>query len=174
MTHLRRLVASLSLVAIITALGAACQPSGESDSAEPHLVGGSDVERGRYLAIIGGCNDCHTDGYLEREGDVPEADWLMGSALGWRGPWGTTYARNLRLTVQGLSEDEWVTTLRTRKTMPPMPWSNVNQLAESDARVLYRYIRSLGSAGEPMPATVPPDQEPTTPYFMLEPVVPER
>ncbi|MDX1487796.1 MAG: hypothetical protein R3268_06320, partial [Acidiferrobacterales bacterium] len=55
------------------------------------------VERGRYLSVIAGCNDCHTSGYLWSNGDVPEKDWLTGDTLGWRGPWGTTYAVNLRL-----------------------------------------------------------------------------
>jgi hypothetical protein len=36
----------------------------------------------------------------QREGNVPEKEWLMGSgAQGWRGPWGTTYASNLRINV---------------------------------------------------------------------------
>ena len=77
----------------------ACQTPTPQDQGEPHLTGGTDVERGRYLAIIGGCNDCHTDGYLQTEGDVPEEQWLLGSPLGWRGPWGTTFPPNLRLAV---------------------------------------------------------------------------
>jgi mono/diheme cytochrome c family protein len=136
------------------------------------MAGGSELERGRYMAIMGGCNDCHTDGYLQTEGNVPEDQWLLGSPMGWRGPWGTTYPRNLRLTVQRLTEDDWVTLLKTRKALPPMPWMNVNQMAETDARMLYRYIQSLGAGGETMPAPVPPDQEPTTPYLNLIPTMP--
>jgi mono/diheme cytochrome c family protein len=55
------------------------------------------VKRGRYLVQIGGCNDCHTAHYPEKGGKVPEAQWLTGDALGWQGPWGTTYPTNLRL-----------------------------------------------------------------------------
>jgi hypothetical protein len=47
------------------------------------------VERGRYLVSIAGCNDCHTANYPVRGGKVPEAEWLTGDALGWRGPWRT-------------------------------------------------------------------------------------
>jgi hypothetical protein len=135
-------------------------------------VGPSPVEAGRYLVIISGCNDCHTDGYLQTEGDVPEERWLTGSPVGWRGPWGTTYAANLRLTVSEVSEDEWVAILKDRKALPPMPWMNLNQISESDARLLYQYIRSLGVAGERMPAALPPDEEPTTPYVSLAPILP--
>jgi mono/diheme cytochrome c family protein len=136
-------------------------------------MAGSDVEAGRYLVIMGGCNDCHTDGYMQSEGNIPEESWLAGSPVGWRGPWGTTYARNLRLLVQDLSEDAWVTTLRERKALPPMPWMNVNQMSATDARALHRYIRSLGPTGERLPTIVPPGQEPTTPFILLEPVAPE-
>ena len=52
-----------------------------------------------------------------------------------------------------------------------MPWSNINQMAESDARVVYQYIFSLGAAGEVMPTALPPDVEPTTPYLSLFPVI---
>ena len=51
------------------------------------------LERGRYIAEIGGCNDCHTEGYAMANGKVPESEWLKGSVLGWRGPGGTTYAQ---------------------------------------------------------------------------------
>ena len=58
------------------------------------------IERGRYMAITGGCNDCHTAGFAPNEGKIPEKDWLLGSGpLGYSGPWGTTYATNLRLLI---------------------------------------------------------------------------
>jgi mono/diheme cytochrome c family protein len=66
------------------------------------------VAQGRYLVMMSGCNDCHTHGYMQLEGKVPEPDWLTGESVGWHGPWGTTYPINLRLFVQGLSEDTWV------------------------------------------------------------------
>ena len=57
------------------------------------------IEHGSYLVTVGGCNDCHTAGYAESAGEVPESDWLQGDSLGWQGPWGTTYATNLRLQL---------------------------------------------------------------------------
>lgn len=164
----------LAVLGLVGGLATGCQLRGDSAGAGsgPRLTAASDIEAGRYLSIVGGCNDCHTDGYLQSEGNVPEQQWLAGSPVGWRGPWGTTYPKNLRLTVQDLTEDQWVATLRERKALPPMPWMNVNQISESDARVLYRYIRSLGPVGERMPAPVPPDQEPTTPFISLVPVTP--
>lgn len=127
------------------------------------------AEAGRYLVVIGGCNDCHTDGYLMTEGKVPEEDWLAGSPIGWQGPWGTTYPSNLRLRVQEWTEDQWVATLKNRKGLPPMPWMNVNQMREEDMRAVYAYIRSLGPKGEHMPLAVAPGKQPVTPYLSLFP-----
>ncbi len=125
------------------------------------------VDRGRYLSMTSGCNDCHTPGYLLSEGKVAENLWLTGDRLGWRGPWGTTYAPNLRLFVKGMTEEQWVAIARTLKTRPPMPWFNLNKMHAEDLKALYQFIRYLGPGGEAAPAYVPPDQEPKTPYALF-------
>jgi mono/diheme cytochrome c family protein len=125
------------------------------------------VERGRYLSKIGGCNDCHTPGYLLSEGKTPEKLWLTGDSFGWRGPWGTTYPANLRLFVSSLTEDQWVSTAKSLKARPPMPWFNLNAMEENDLRALYQFIRYLGPDGAPAPAYVPPDKEPNPPYALF-------
>jgi mono/diheme cytochrome c family protein len=122
------------------------------------------VKRGRYLVQVGGCNDCHTPAYPEKGGKVPEAQWLTGDALGWHGPWGTTYATNLRLYLQDLTEEQWVKKARSLQARPPMPWFNVQAMTTSDLRALYRYIRHLGPAGKPAPAYLPPEKTPPQPY----------
>ena len=124
------------------------------------------LERGRYLVMIGGCNDCHTDGYAPSGGNVPERDWLLGSGpLGFRGPWGTTYAPNLRVTASTMTEAEWVKYAKSLKTRPPMPWFNVNAMTEADSRAMYRFIGSLGAVGRPAQAYVSPDTQPNPPYI---------
>ena len=40
---------------------------------------GPSVARGRYLAKIAGCNDCHTPAYAMRGGDVPEESLMLTS-----------------------------------------------------------------------------------------------
>jgi mono/diheme cytochrome c family protein len=131
------------------------------------------IERGRYLVVIAGCNDCHTPGYLATEGQTPEDLWLTGDTFGWRGPWGTTYGANLRMVLQGLSEDQWVTLAKNLKARPTMPWFALNQWKEEDLRAIYQYIRHLGPGGGPAPAYVPPDQEPDPPYAIFPPPPPE-
>lgn len=133
----------------------------------------SDIERGRFLMRIGGCNDCHTAGYIEQQGQVPEAQWLAGSPVGYQGPWGTTYAANLRLKLAEMSQAEWLVAARQQR-LPPMPWFNLATLDDADMLAVYRYIRSLGPAGEPAPAYVAPGGLVTTPYIVFVPQEPER
>jgi mono/diheme cytochrome c family protein len=143
-------------------------------SAEPHAgkpgtgvkqADRKQIDRGRYMLIVGSCNDCHTAGFAPSDGKVPEKDWLMGSGpLGYRGPWGTTYAPNLRVTAGRMTEDQWVKFSKELKSRPPMPWFNLNQWAESDLRALYQYIKHLGPEGEPAQAYLPPDKIPKPPY----------
>lgn len=125
------------------------------------------VERGRYVAQIAGCNDCHTAGYAMSGGKVPESEWLKGDALGWNGPWGTTYPPNLRLFMAKISEDDWVKYARTTQLRPPMPWFALRDMTDADRRSLYRFIRSLGAPGAPAPAYLPPGQTPKGPYVQF-------
>jgi hypothetical protein len=129
--------------------------------------GDPQIERGRYVAMIAGCNDCHTANFPQSGGKVPETEWLKGDRMGWKGPWGTTFAPNLRLFMQKLTEDEWVRTARTLNTRPPMPWWALHAMNETDLRALYRFTRALGDPGSPAPAYLPPDKPPAAPYVEL-------
>lgn len=122
------------------------------------------IERGRYVVLIGGCNDCHTAGYGEANATTPESERLKGDTLGFRGPWGTTYPTNLRLSIGKMTEDQWVKYGKTLMTRPPMPWFNIRGMTDADLRALYQYVRSLGAAGTPAPAYLSPDKQPKPPY----------
>ena len=127
-----------------------------SDPGDAPLDRNAMIKRGRYLTVIGSCNDCHTHGYAERAGEVPEADWLTGDALGWQGPWGTTYPPNLRRLMAALEEDEWLTYAKTVQLRPPMPWYQLRAMTDDDLRAIYHFVRALGPAGAPAPAYLPP------------------
>lgn len=115
------------------------------------------VEFGEHVSIIGGCHDCHTVGYNESGGQVDPNVALMGSPAGFEGPWGKTFAKNLRLTIATMSEDDWVKFSDTFKAAPPMPWYNVHAFTDIEARSLYQYIKSLpGGTGDQAPAAIPP------------------
>ena len=129
------------------------------------------VARGAQIAIIGGCHDCHTPGYSETGGMIDPNVALAGNPVGFEGPWGTSYAKNLRLIVQPMSETDFVQYAKQFTAMPPMPWFNVHAMDETDLRSLYQYIKSLGAAGMPAPNAVPPGQKPKTPYNVYAPPI---
>lgn len=127
------------------------------------------IKRGRYLTIIGGCNDCHTAGFAASGGKIEEKDWLLGDPMGWKGPWGTTYALNLRKLISGLDRKAWLALSRASSARPPMPSYILRTMTEDDLLALFEFIKSLGDGGVTMPAALPPGVAPKTPYFLFEP-----
>ena len=162
-TLMAALIATTSLSIGPVAIGIA-EAQAVKAAAAPTAAASKLIERGRYLVQIAGCNDCHTPAYMQMEGKVPEAQWLTGDQFGWRGPWGTTYAVNLRLYMQSMSEAQWLKTAHTLQARPPMPAYNLHAMTQDDLRAIYRYIRHAGPAGTPAPAYLPPDKEPKPPY----------
>ena len=143
-----------SLFAVALLAGASVAATAAEKAASP-----TQVERGRYLVRVSGCNDCHTPGYIQSNGQVDEKVWLTGDALGWKGPWGTTYATNLRLLLNGMSEQQWLTHARTMQPRPPMPWFNVRAMNDDDLKAIYAFVKALGPAGSAAPAYVPPGKD---------------
>ena len=150
---------------VAEARGTAAAPAAATQAGSAHS---NAVERGRYLVRTSGCNDCHTAGYPEAGGKLPEAQWLTGSAVGFRGPWGTTYPSNLRLVLAPMTEAQWLARARS-EMRPPMPWFNLRDMTDDDLKAIYHYVRQLGPAGQPAPAYAAPGQKVDTPYIVFEP-----
>ena len=157
---IRRAAPLAAAVALLTAATAALhvEAGGTARPAAAPAADAKSIERGRYLARIAGCNDCHTPGYAQTGGKVDEKLWLTGDSLGWQGAWGTTYPSNLRLALAKMTEQEWVRVAKSAQYRPPMPWFALHDMSEADLRAIYRYVRHLGPAGEPAPAYLPPGQ----------------
>ena len=143
-------------------------PQAAKFAAAPAQADAASVARGRYIVSISGCNDCHTAGYSETGGKVPASDWLLGQPVGFRGPWGVSYPANLRLTVQSVTEEEWLKFARVER-LPPMPWFALRDMSDDDLRSTYRFIRSLGPKGARMPAPLAPNANVGTPYIQFTP-----
>jgi mono/diheme cytochrome c family protein len=133
--------------------------------APPPVSETEQIARGRYLSIIVGCNDCHTPGYLFGSPDTNRL--LSGSELGWKGPWGVSYSRNLtpepQTGIGAWSESDIVTALRTGKRpdgrilLPPMPWPDLAALTDEDATAIAKYLKTLPPIPHKVPDVVPPD-----------------
>lgn len=157
-----RLLQLSSSLLFLAALG--CATDAEPPAQPVSTQGPSAEEIGRYLFLLGGCNDCHTPGWSASDGKLPDAEWALGSSVGYRGPWGTSYAENLRLAAASRTERQWVQLFRQGGGLPPMPWQNYRAVAETDLVAIHRFLRSLGARGVHAPDALPPGREPTTPY----------
>src|SRR3954469_22797731 len=103
----------------------------------PAVSATSSVEAGRYLIRVSGCNDCHTPAFMVLGEKVPETQWLTGNAIGFSGPWGTTYPSNLRRFVQPFTADQFVEVVRKRNDRPPMPWPSLHAMSDADLKAIY-------------------------------------
>jgi mono/diheme cytochrome c family protein len=127
------------------------------------------IARGKQIATVSGCNDCHTPGTLFGAPDFDRT--LAGSELGWSGPWGTTYARNLTPDPEtGLGyykAHEIVAAIKSGKRLdgqpmlPPMPWQNLLALSDEDLNALAEYLESLPPISHAVPERLPPGKAPS-------------
>lgn len=124
------------------------------------------VARGEYLVTVMGCGDCHTPGSFYGAPDLTRR--LAGSELGWQGPWGVSFPRNITPDVEtgigSWTEAQIVDAIRNgrrpdgRTLLPPMPWPDFVGLTDEDATAIAAYLKSIPAVHHVMPALVPPGQ----------------
>jgi mono/diheme cytochrome c family protein len=168
---------TLIALSILAVAAASCSKGPEESQTAPAASADTvaTAEHGAYLATIMGCHDCHTPGTFYEKPDFQRA--LSGSELGWSGPWGTSYARNLTPDMEtgigAWSEDDIIRTLQTgirpdgSHLLPPMPWPLYAHLTPKDVRSIAKYLKGLAPVSHRAPAVVPPGQKPNTPAFIL-------
>ncbi len=168
--------AATTLVLAAFALSAAAAGKTPASAGKPGAPDKSrQIERGKFIATVSGCNDCHTPGALYGSPDFSRT--LAGSELGWSGPWGTTYARNLTPEPEtGLgyySAKEIVAALRGGKRLdgtamlPPMPWQDLSPYSDEDLTALAEYLLSLPAVSHAVPDRLPPGKAPTGSFLTL-------
>lgn len=163
------------LAAVAIGAGSCRQPEVKVSAATdtPHVAAAGDIEAGRYLVLVGGCNDCHTPGFAMTNGASPaEAEWLMGDAVGFSGPWGVSYPSNLRLSFDSMTEEQFIDLARAGEGRPPMPWPSLKAMSDKDLKAIYAYIKALGPKGEPAPAPLSPGVAPDRPHIAFVPQMP--
>ena len=152
------IICAIAMLSLLSSMSIFAEPKADSKL----------LARGRYLVATTGCNDCHTAGYPQADGKIPDSKWLLGNPVGFQGPWGTTYPANLRLTMNTLSEAQWIKQAR-KPLRPPMPWFSLREMTDNDLRAIYAFVRKLGPAGEPAPNYAAPGQLVHTPYIEFMP-----
>ena len=136
----------ISLLAMLTVLGAALVPTGSAAAEDKQ------VARGKYLVTLGGCNDCHTPGYFLGKPDMTR--FLGGSDVGFAIPKvGVFVPPNLTPDAEtGLgtwSKEQIVAAITKgkrpdgRELAPIMPWRALAHLTPSDAQAIAAYLKTL-------------------------------
>jgi mono/diheme cytochrome c family protein len=159
------IVAVVALAATVCGLAAA-----SADDAE--------VERGKYLVTIAGCNDCHTPGSFLGKPDFSRR--LSGSDVGFAIPGlGVFVGRNLtpdKETGLGKWTDGQIISAFTagvrpdgRRLAPIMPWRDLSHLSSEDAHAIVAYLRSLPPVKNAVPGPFGPKEVPSTLVFTIVP-----
>ncbi len=107
------------------------------------------VKYGEYLANIGHCMDCHTP--RNDKGMLLHDKWGAGGMV-FKGPWGTSVARNLTPDASGLkdwSDAQIAKAVREgvgrngQHYKPPMGFDFYKTINDADMAALIAYLRSL-------------------------------
>jgi mono/diheme cytochrome c family protein len=131
----------------------------------------NEIERGKYLVTLGGCNDCHTPGYFFGKPDT--ARFLGGSEVGFEMPGlGVFYGPNLTPDKEtGLgqwSTDDIATAITKgrrpdgRELAPSMPWQAFANLTRQDVHAIASYLKSLPPVKNKVPGPFGPTEKPTS------------
>lgn len=156
----------------VSLLAAALIGAAAAQAADPQ------VDRGKYLVTIAGCNDCHTPGYFLGKPDFSRT--LGGSDVGFAIPGlGGFVGRNLtpdKETGLGNWTDAQIIAAFTtgvrpdgRKLAPIMPWQELAHLDREDAEAIVAYLRSLPPVNHAVPGPFGPKDVPTTLVMTIVP-----
>jgi len=138
-----RVYVALAGAAVVIAAAARQLPKAHAESP---------VERGHYLVVVGGCNDCHTPGFFLGRPDP--AKYLGGSDVGFEIPGlGVFPGRNItpdKQTGIGSWTDEQIATALTlgrrpdgRQLAPIMPYDALVHLSKEDIAAIIAFLRSI-------------------------------
>ncbi len=155
------------------------QPAAFLETPEPAIISGypaEQVDRGRYLVGLLGCNTCHTDGALI---GTPRADRLLaGSSIGiaYSNPLtepnpGVLYPPNLtpdpETGIGNWTLDQIINMLRAgidehgTRSIPVMPWPAYARIETEEAYAIAAYLKSLAPVRHRVPANVLPGRRAT-------------
>jgi len=118
----------------------------------PNAHAESQIDRGKYLVTIGGCNDCHTPGYFFGKPDM--ARYLGGSDVAFEIPGlGAFAGRNItpdkETGIGNWTAEQIATALTTGKRpdgrvlAPIMPYHAFSYLTKEDVMAIVAFLQSV-------------------------------
>jgi mono/diheme cytochrome c family protein len=131
----------------------------------------SQIDRGKYLVTIAGCNDCHTPGYFFGKPEM--SHFLGGSEVGFEIPGlGVFHGPNLTPDKDtGLGSwtvDQISTALQTgkrpdgRELAPIMPWRAFANFTKDDVTAIALFLKSIPAVKNKVPGPFGPTEQPTS------------
>ncbi|WP_439608778.1 c-type cytochrome [Hydrogenophaga sp.] len=142
---------AVALLGTLAWLARPVDPITVAPAPSPLVHDATTIERGRYLAVQGNCQGCHT----VRGGTA----FAGGRAI--PTPFGTVYGGNLTPGTSGLaawSADDFWRALHHGQSRdgrwlnPVFPINNTTQIARADSDALFAYFRSLPAVDAPVPS----------------------
>jgi mono/diheme cytochrome c family protein len=135
------------------------------------LAADPQIDRGKYLVTIAGCNDCHTPGALLGKPDFSRT--LGGSDVGFGiSGVGVFVGQNLtpdKETGLGNWTTEQIIAAITkgerpdgRELFPVMPYPELSNLTADDAQAIVAYLKSLPAVKNAVPGPFGPKDDPST------------
>jgi mono/diheme cytochrome c family protein len=142
-------------------------------------AGDAEVERGKYLVGLGGCNDCHTPGYFFGKPDMKR--FLGGSEVGFEIPGlGVFHGPNLtpdkETGLGGWSAEQIAKAITKgerpdgRVLAPIMPWHAFANLTRQDVKAIVAFLKSLPAVSNKVPGPFGPSEQPSS--FVMKIVAP--
>ncbi len=131
------------------------------------------IEKGKYLVSACGVLKEHTP---LREGKPDMSKFMSGSNIGYAGPWGVYYPKNLTpdsdTGIGLLTDDEIISEIKGDSGNVPGYFSDYyKNLNEEDLRCIMMYLKSLEPVVNKAPADLKPGEKVTTPVINLVPKV---
>lgn len=163
---LRKIVAGILLVVVVFILTSCGGKSNEEMK-----------ERGRYLVRAAGVLSYHTP--IGKDGRPDYTKFLAGSTVGYKGPWGVTYPKNLTPddeTGIGLMTDEEVISLIKEEALSgKLSIFNdyYKDLTDEDLKCIVVYLRSIDKISNKVPADLKPGEPVTTAVIDLTQIQPK-
>jgi mono/diheme cytochrome c family protein len=136
------------------------------------------VERGSYLVVVAGCNDCHTPGFFFGKPDKDK--FLGGSDVGFEIPGlGVFNGRNItpdKETGIGAWTDEQIGAAITtgkrpdgRQLAPIMNYAAFTHMTKEDVAAVVAYLRSIPPVHNAVPGPFKPGEKVSIFTFRIEP-----
>jgi len=137
-----------------------------------------EIERGKYLVTIGGCNDCHTPGALLGKPDFSRA--LGGLEVSFAIPGlgvfaGPNLTPDKETGLGNWTDDQIISAITAgatpngRRLAPIMPYAALSHLTSDDAHAIVAYLKSLPPVKNAVPGPFGPKEIPSTLVFVIVP-----